>query len=192
MFCNSCLLESTESARHVPQLIKIWTSLLVVLAAGGLFLSHFIHTSTAHFVLLHPYPASTPLMCPPHLQHLHRAPSTGSFDLDTLVKLGWRLLWGCISTKLQIQLWFLSVWSSLILDPGRFCSLNQGHDTATVPDITTLPSAKKNVLRAHGKGLPCSSWTERNVFLYPASSTTPPELNLLWGMLQSTHLSACI
>lgn len=197
MFWNS-LFGSTEFARqaiHVPQLTKIQTSLLVDLVAGGFLLSPFIHTSTAHFVLIHPKPASTPLMCPPQpplFQQPHRAPPAGSRDLGTtpLDKLGCR---GCISTKLQIQLLFLSVWCSLILDWGRFCSLSQGHGTWTIPDVTTLHSGE-NVLRAHGKGLPCSSWTERNVFLYPepASSTTPPELNLLWEMLQSTHLSACI
>lgn len=179
MFWNSCLLGSTEfasQAKPVPQLPKIWTSLLVFLVAGGFFLSHFIHTSTAHFVLIHPNPASPPLMCPtqpPLLQHPHRASPTGSPDLDTNppVKLGWRLLRGCISTKLQIQLLFLSVWCSLILDWGRFCSLNQGHSTSTIPDIDTLHPGE-NVLRAHGRGLPCSSWTEK-MYFYTQSLQVP-------------------
>lgn len=140
MFCNSCLLESTESARQVPQLIKIWTSLLVVLVAGGFF------SVTAHFVLLHPIPTSAP------------APPQGSFHWESwfghhsLVKLSWR---GWINPKLQIQLLVLSVWCSLILDWGRFCSLNQGHTTTAKPAwISPHSPSAENILKAHGKGLP--------------------------------------
>lgn len=90
-------------------------TLLVVLVAGGFF-----------FVTFHPHQHCT-LCVDPSQPSLNTsdvpssatssAPSAGShLATIALVKLGCRLLRGCISTKLQIQLSFLSVWCRLILD----------------------------------------------------------------------------
>lgn len=144
-------------AQNLPdkrQLTKIRTSLLVVLVAGGFF-SATLHS---HFdpSQLSLNTSGVPSEPPP------QGSLTWESDLATIPQV--KLLRGRISTKLHIQLSFLSVCCSLILDSGRFCSLNQGHSTSTIPDIPTLPSGE-NVLRAHGKASPAPAELKKCIFI---------------------------